>query len=111
MTYVVVLTTSGFWVRWLLGLAGQSIPPDERNPGAVIGKLEDLLVVALVSVGEYTALAVVFGLKEIVRVQQSESSRDGKPSKASYYILGTLANFTWALGIALMVRWALERLV
>jgi hypothetical protein len=104
-THVVVLSSSGFVVRWLLGLAGQAIPPGERDPGAVIGKLENVLVVALVSLGEFTALAVVFGLKGIVRVQHAD------PKRGSYYILGTLANFTWSLAVALLARWLLERIL
>lgn len=49
----------------------------------------------LVAVGAYTALALVFAAKGIVRVDK------GGSGKASYYILGTLANFTWALVVAL----------
>ena len=71
--------------------------------GAVIGKLEDVLVVALVAVDQYTALALVFGLKEVVRVQRDRDH-------ASYYILGTLANVTWAIGVALGTKWLVEHL-
>lgn len=93
--YLVAVIGSGPVVRFLLGRAGKEVPPEEVNPGRVIGKLEDVLVVSLVAVGAYTALALVFAAKGIVRVDK------GGSGKASYYILGTLANFTWALVVAL----------
>lgn len=97
LAYLVALAGSGPFVRRLLGWAGKEIPSDEVNPGRVIGKIEDVLVVSLVAVGAYTALALVFAAKGIARVE-------GGREKASYYILGTLANFTWAFHAALAAR-------
>lgn len=95
--FVLAVAGSGPVVRELLRRAGKELPPDEVNPGRVIGKLEDVLVVSLVAVGAYTALALIFAAKGIARVE-------GGREKASYYILGTLANFTWALLVALVAR-------
>lgn len=99
--YLAALGGSGPFVRHLLARAGQEIPPDETNPGRVVGKLEDIVVVSLVAVEAYTALALVFAAKGIVRVE-------GGRERASYYVLGTLANFTWALVVALAARFALR---
>lgn len=99
--YGVAVLGSGPFVRWLLERAGQEIPPEETNPGRVVGKLEDVLVVSFVMVEAYTALALVFAAKGIVRVE-------GGREHASYYILGTLANFTWALLVALAARLAVR---
>lgn len=100
--FVLALVGSGPFVRSVLRQAGKEVPPDEADPGPVIGKLEDVVVVALVAVGAYTALALIFAAKGIARVE-------GGREKASYYVLGTLANFTWALLVALaarlLVRW------
>lgn len=63
----------------------------------MIGKLEDILVVTFVILQAYTALALVFAAKSIVR-------RDPDDEHESYYVLGTLANFTWALVIAVLAR-------
>lgn len=71
-TLAVTLLSSGWVVRTLLGLAGREIPVEEENPGRVIGKLENVLVLFFVAVGEYTALALVFAAKGIAR------SRDGR---------------------------------
>ncbi len=63
----------------------------------MIGKLEDFLVVSLVLVGAYAALAIIFTAKTIVRAQH-------EAPKSSYFVLGTLANFSWALGLAIAAR-------
>lgn len=88
-TYLVTVLTSGFVVRALLSHAGQATPEGAEGPGFVIGKLEDILVVTFVLLSAYTALALVFAAKNIVR-------RDADKEHESYYVLGTLANFTWA---------------
>lgn len=95
--FVVAVAGSGPFVRGLLRRAGKEVPRDEARAGRVIGKLEDVLVVSLVAVGAYTALAVIFAAKGIARAE-------GEREKASYYVLGTLANFTWALLVALVAR-------
>lgn len=97
VAFVVALAGSGPFVRTLLRKAGRELPPDEVNPGRVIGKLENVLVVSLVAAGAFTALALIFAAKGIARVE-------GGREKASYYILGTLANFTWSLLVALAGR-------
>lgn len=99
--YGVAVVGSGPFVRHLMARAGQEIPREETNPGRVVGKLEDVLVVSFVIVEAYTALALVFAAKGIVRVE-------GGRERASYYILGTLANFTWALLVALAARLAVR---
>lgn len=96
--YLVATLGSGPFVRSLLRWAGAGeIPTDEVNPGRVIGKLEDVVVVSFVAVGAYTALALVFSAKGIVRAQTGKE-------QPSYYILGTLANFVWALHVAMAAR-------
>lgn len=97
----VTLVGSGPVVTVLLQSAGKVIPEDEKNPGRVIGKLENVLVLIFVAAGEFTALAIIFAAKGIVRTPKGEAD-------ASYYILGTLANFTWAVLIAAMARLVLR---
>lgn len=99
--YVVALTLSSPFVEWVLRLAGQAVPKDQINPGRVIGRVEDFLVVTFVIVDAFTALSIVFAAKSIVRAQRGRH-------QASYYVLGTLANLAWALGAALAARWVLS---
>lgn len=97
LAYGGVLLTSGVVVRTLLSVAGQQAPEGAEGPGFVIGKIEDVLVITFVLLGEFTALALVFAAKSIVR-------RDPETEHASYYVLGTLANFTWALVVGVAAR-------
>jgi hypothetical protein len=97
LTYLVVLTLSGKWVNFLLKEAGQDTPDGAEGPGFVIGKLEDVLVLSFVVVDAFTALALVFAAKNLIR-------KDVDEKHESYYVLGTLANFTWALGIGLLAK-------
>lgn len=101
-TYLIVLATSGLVVRTLLRLAGEKTPEGAEGPGFVIGKLEDVMVVTFVILQAYTALALVFAAKSIIR-------RDPEDSHESYYVLGTLANFTWALVVAVLASLYLAR--
>lgn len=95
--YLLALGGSGVFVRQLLAWSGRSQPSDEVSPGRVIGKLEDVLVVSLVAAGQFTALALIFAAKGIARAEIDQEN-------ASYYILGTLGNFTWALLVALAAK-------
>lgn len=90
---LLTLLSSGKIVSLLLREAGKAIPAEETNPGRVIGKLENVLVFFFVAAGAYTALAIIFAAKGMVRTPKHGDD-------ASYYILGTLANFTWALLVA-----------
>lgn len=96
VVYAFVLLSSGIWVRALLRKAGQATPEGAEGPGFVIGKLEDVLVISFVIVEAYTALALVFAAKNLVRKDTGDHE--------SYYVLGTLGNFTWALALSLAAR-------
>lgn len=77
---LVTLVGSGPVVGFLLQRAGKVIPEEEKNPGRVIGKLENVLVLSFVAAGEFTGLAIIFAAKAIVRTPKGEAD-------ASYYIL------------------------
>jgi len=96
--YLLAVIGSGQVVRFLFYLAQIKTEPGNNRAGRVIGKIEDVLVVTFVAAGAYTALALVFAAKSIARVDHD------KPEQASYYILGTLGNFTWALLVALAAK-------
>lgn len=53
----VTLLTSGLIVKVLLQAAGEPTPEGAAGPGFVIGKVENVLILALVSLGAYTAWA------------------------------------------------------
>jgi len=98
VAYLLAVIGSGQVVRLLIYLARIEPEPGNDRAGRVIGKIEDVLVVTFVAAGAYTALALIFAAKSIARVDHD------KPERASYYILGTLGNFTWALLVALAAK-------
>ena len=74
-----------------------------RPLGTVIGKCENILVITFVLGGEFTALAVVFAGKSILRAEDIR----GNPE---YYLGGTLVNFTYSLVWSLLLRHILAQL-
>lgn len=76
--------------------AGPS-PTDEKGAGRVIGKCENLLVFVFVQLGSFDGLGLVLAAKSIARMEAIKKN-------ASYYLGGTLVNFTWSLVIALLAR-------
>lgn len=102
--YALAIAGSGVFVELCLRLGGQSVPVEQRNPGRVIGKIEDFLIITFVILEAYTALALIFAAKGIVRAELDRPH-------SSYYILGTLANFAWALAIGLVARLFLAGLI
>lgn len=91
--YVVALVTSTSVVEYALERANADEAlddEDERDTGTVIGKLENVLVLTLIFVGAYTALAVLFAAKSLVRIEDTDTE------DSTYYLTGTLANFTWS---------------
>jgi hypothetical protein len=74
-----------------------AISEEDKWAGFWIGFCETLVIFLLVSAGEYGALAIILGAKEFVRKEKIQAN-------ASYYLLGTMANFAVAL---LLVRLAM----
>lgn len=100
--YVVLLATSTPVVdyaleRWTGTDLTASVDADQRDTGRVIGACENVLVLTLVYVGAYTALGLVFAAKSIVR-REDMSSGD-----TTWYLAGTLVNFTYSIVVGVLV--------
>lgn len=67
----------------------------EEDTGWLIGRCENVLVLSLVLVGEYTALSVIFAAKSWVRRDDTASGN------TTYYLAGTLVNFTYSIVVGL----------
>lgn len=94
--YFVLPLTSGRVFRLVMrGFLGADVLADldstTRDTGSLVGKCENVLVLTLVFVGAYTALAVLFAAKSIVRREDIDSG------DTAYYVAGTLVNFTYSL--------------
>lgn len=100
--YLLTIALSGKVVRGCFDKAGVPDVNDERESvGGVIGKLENVLVLTIVMVEAYTALALIFAAKNIVRIDKNDEK------SVNYYILGTLANFTWSLVMAMLAKFVI----
>lgn len=101
-----LLLTSGFAVRAAFHVAKVTIADgqDQEDTGRAIGKLENVLVLSLMLVEAYTALGLIFAAKSIVR------RADMSTGDTSYYLTGTVANFTYTVVIGLLLHgllWAI----
>lgn len=76
----------------------------EEDTGWLIGRLENVIVLTLVLAGEYTALSIIFAAKSWVRRE------DTAGGNTTYYLAGTLVNFTYSIVIGLGTDWILNSL-
>ena len=83
---------------WYL-FTGQAIEGEadaEEDTGWLIGRIENVLVLTLILVGAYTALSIIFAAKSWVRYEDTASS------DSTYYLAGTLVNFTYSIVFGLV---------
>lgn len=99
--YIILLVTSGKVVFYLLQKAKGS-PYDEKDKrldtGYIIGKCENILLLTLVFLGQYTAISIIFAAKTIVR--QEDIKKD-----SLFYLAGTLINVTYSMFVGLATKW------
>ena len=99
---LVLVATSGYVVRISLRRAlgpdyEEGIGSEVKDTGFVIGKAENVLVYVLIFAGAYTALALVFAAKSLVRREDITSG------DTTYYLAGTMVNFTYSVVFAQIV--------
>ena len=97
-----LLLTSGRVVNGVLrGIAREDVEGKldkrVRDTGVVVGKCENVLIVALVLAGAYTALSVIFAAKAFVR-------REDMSTNSLYFLAGTMVNVTYSLLVALALK-------
>lgn len=73
------------------GKALESDSDVEKDTGWLIGRLENIIVLTMVIAGQYTALSIIFAAKSWVRVEDTASEN------TTYYLAGTLVNFTYSI--------------
>lgn len=102
-SYAVLLATSGSVVTNTLRIvpSDDEVPTGrERDVGVLVGKCENILTLTFVLAGAYTALAVVFGAKGIVR-------KDDIEKNSLFYLAGTLVNLTYSVIVGLVLALAI----
>jgi hypothetical protein len=99
--YLFLLASSGRFVTWTLAWADDGyqseVSEQQRDIGTIVGKAENVLLMTFVLVGGYTALAVIFAAKSIVR-------RGDMKNDSLFYLAGTLVNFTYSIVVGLLVH-------
>ena len=99
--YLLLLVTSGWVVTAALAWADDGythgVTEQQRDVGTIIGKCENVLLLTFVLLGAYTALAIVFAAKSIVR-------REDMKNDSLFYLAGTMVNFTYSVGIGIAIR-------
>jgi hypothetical protein len=103
--YLVTVSTSGFVLRGVLRFvqksANKELNKEKYDTGFVIGKCENLITLTLVLLNGYTALALIFTAKSIVRA-------DAIKKDPMYYLGGTLVNFTYSLLMGVNIRFIID---
>jgi hypothetical protein len=70
--------------------------------GRYIGYLERFIVLTLLLVGQYEAIAFIFAGKSIARF--------ARQTEVEYYLVGTLASLSWTIFWGMALRWVLAML-
>ena len=65
--------------------------------GVIIGKCENILVFVFIIFDQYTALALIFTAKTVVRAEAIRAD-------PLYYLAGTMINVTYSIIIALVIK-------
>lgn len=96
--YIILHFSSTLVVNYVFRYAGVEIDDDQKDTGTAIGKLENVLILTLMLIQAYTALGVIFAAKSIVR------SDDIDTGDTSYYLTGTIANFTYSVVMGVLLH-------
>jgi hypothetical protein len=75
----------------------KNLSEEELYTGFIIGKCENVLILTFVLLGEYTALALVFTAKTIVRKEDISNN-------SLFFLAGTMINVTYSIIIGLVVK-------
>lgn len=100
--YLILLGTSGKLVNYILsGISkepmSQKLSKEVLDTGFVVGKCENLLILSFMLLNAYTALALIFAAKAIVR---SEDMR----KNSLFFLSGTMINVTYSVMIGLIIN-------
>lgn len=100
--YILLLATSGIVVKKTIGhISDEKIPEQEKDTGFVIGKCENILILTFMLLNAYTALALIFVAKTVVR--KEDMSRN-----TLYFLSGSMINVTYSIMISVVVKSLLE---
>ena len=99
--YTITLLSSSILVKRVVSKIGKEdykkITKVTLDTGLIIGLCENILIITFILIGEYTALALTFTAKSIVRSKAMQE-------RPEYYLVGTMVNFTFAILMGLLTK-------
>jgi hypothetical protein len=100
--YVLAVLGGSPFVECVCGRCGltQGREDAAARVSAYIGYFERFIVVAMLLHGAYEGIAFLF-------VGKAVAGRFAGRSDIEYYLVGTLASLSWAIGWAMVLRWLL----
>ncbi|MDO9517152.1 MAG: hypothetical protein Q7J10_03780 [Methanosarcinaceae archaeon] len=106
--YLVLLGTSGILVNYILVKISKeplnkNISKEVMDTGFVVGKCENILILTFMLLDAYTALALIFAAKTIVR---SEDMR----KNSLFFLSGTMINVTYSVIVGFIVKAFIENI-
>lgn len=102
--YVANSTPASIFLGKLLHGLKMEGPVPARPAGRYIGVLERMLILTFVLLGQWAAIGFALTAKSVARFPQF---KDGQDHFAEYFLAGTLASVSVAIGTGLLLRWAL----
>lgn len=104
--YILLLATSGRMVNYVLhSISGNGVVEPSRevkDTGYVIGKCENLLLLTFMLLDAFTAMALIFTAKAIVRAEDMKK-------QPLYFLAGTMGNVTYSIMIGFILKILLIR--
>ncbi len=100
--YIVLVGTSGKLLNYILTNfsarpVSQTLSKEVLDTGFIIGKCENILILTFMFLDAYTALALIFAAKTIVR-------REDMSKNSLFFLAGTMINVTYSIIIGLAVK-------
>lgn len=99
--YVITLLSSSTIVRRVISKIAKEnfkkISKVTLDTGLVVGLCENVLIVTFILVEAYTAIALVFTAKSIVRSRAMQE-------KPEYYLVGTMVNVTYSILMGFIIK-------
>jgi hypothetical protein len=78
----------------------EKLARDRISTGLIIGKCENLIIYLMVLTGSYTALAIIFTAKTIIR-------KEDIAKNSMFFLAGTMINVTYSLLVSLLAKLAI----
>lgn len=80
-------------------IEAEVINPNNQKAGATIGILERLIIVILLSIGQYSAIGLILTAKSIARYNKISDNKEF----GEYYLLGTLVSVLYSIIIFILI--------